>query len=127
MKVPNGCLYNFLMIGLLVLLHVGLFYFEIKGDVPGDFLGSICCLLLFVLSILNLILKPYSEEEFWNSYNSTIIIILVIVNVLAIVFGLLKNIDEGWYIVIEICALLVEDIMFLRHICVAPDANTNSE
>lgn len=127
MKVPNGCLYNFGMIGLLFLLHVGVFYFESKGDVPGDFWGSICWLLLFLLSVVNLILKPYNEDGFWNCHNSTIIIILIIINVLAIVFGLLKKIDEGWYIIVEVCALLVEDIIFLRHICVAPDANTNSQ
>ncbi|KAF7131755.1 hypothetical protein RHSIM_Rhsim09G0140400 [Rhododendron simsii] len=119
MKVPKGCLYNVVMIGLLVLLHVGVFYFESKGDVPEAILGSICWLLLFILSIVNLILKPHHEDGFWNCYNATIIIVLIAINVLGIVFGLLKKIDGDWCIVVEVCAILVEDSLFLRHLYVA--------
>ncbi|KAI8539613.1 hypothetical protein RHMOL_Rhmol09G0196800 [Rhododendron molle] len=122
MRVSKGCLYNVVLIVVLVLLHVGVFYYESKADAGEAIWGSLCWFLMFVLFVINLIVKPHSDQDgFWTFYNSTMIIILIAINAIGIAFGYLKEADGAShvYAIVEACAVVTQDILFLGHIYAA--------
>lgn len=123
MRVSKGCIYNVVLILLLVLLHVGVFYYESKADANEAIWGSLCWFMIFVLFIINLILNHHDSDQdgFWCFYNSTMIIILIVINAIGIAFGYLKEADGAShvYAIVEACAVVTQDILFLWHIYAA--------
>lgn len=74
---------------------------------------------MFILSIANLILKPHRDDGFCNVYNSWMIIILIVINVLWIAFGIMKesNGAPDWYAVIEVCSAGPWRFIFQENLC----------